>query len=48
MDVFRVFPYLTGLLNRMTKPAIAAATLLIRCLNSYCLARERRTSLLCH
>jgi hypothetical protein len=30
MDVTRPFPYLTGLLNRMTIPAIAAASLLIR------------------
>jgi hypothetical protein len=48
MDVSRVFPYLDGLLNRMINPAIAAATLLIRCLKSNRPARECRTSLLCH
>jgi hypothetical protein len=30
MDLFGPFPYLAGLLNRMTIPAIAAASLLIR------------------
>jgi hypothetical protein len=30
MDVFRPFPYFAGLLNRMTNPAIAAASLFIR------------------
>jgi hypothetical protein len=42
------FPYLTGLLNRMTNPAIAAATLLIRCLKNTRLACERLAFALCH
>jgi hypothetical protein len=48
MDEPRGFPYLTGLLNRMTNPAIAAATLLIRRIKSNCQACERRTFPLCH
>jgi hypothetical protein len=48
MDGWAAFPYLTGLLNRMTNPAIAAATLLIRHVKSNRQASERRTFPLCH
>jgi len=48
MDEWVAFPYLTGLLNRMTNPALAAATLLIRHLKSNRQACERRTFSLCH
>jgi hypothetical protein len=47
MDEGTAFPYLTGLLNRMTNPAIAAATLLIRHVQSNRQASEPRTFLLC-
>jgi hypothetical protein len=47
MDVLRLFPYLTGLLNRMTIPANAAASLLIRVRNIHD-ACERRIFPLCH
>jgi hypothetical protein len=48
MDEWAAFPYLTGLLNRMTNPAIAAATLLIRHVKSNRQACERRIFPLCH
>jgi hypothetical protein len=47
MDVFCPFPYLAGLLNRMTNPAIAAATRLIRVRKNQ-IASERRIFPLCH
>jgi hypothetical protein len=47
MDVFRPFPYLAGLLNRMTIPAIAAASLFIRVKKNH-EACERRIFPLCH
>jgi hypothetical protein len=47
MDVSPPFPYLSGLLNRMTHPAIAAATLLIRVKNN-CQAGEGRLFPICH
>jgi hypothetical protein len=47
MDGCAAFPYLTGLLNRMTNPAIAAATLLIRHVQSNRPAAEPRIFLLC-
>jgi hypothetical protein len=47
MDVLPLFPYLTGLLNRMTIPANAAASLLIR-VKINCQASERRIFLLWH
>jgi len=47
MDVFRPFPYLAGLLNRMTIPAVAAATRLIRVKKNQ-KASERRIFPLCH
>jgi hypothetical protein len=43
-----MFPYLTGLLIRMTNQAIAAATLFIRCVQNNRPARKRRLSTLCH
>jgi hypothetical protein len=48
MDGCSAFPYLTGLLNRMTNPAIAAATLIIRHVKSNRQACERRTFPSCH
>jgi hypothetical protein len=48
IDVSKGFPYLAGLLNRMTYPAIAAATLLIRRVKNNCQAFKRRTFPLCH
>jgi hypothetical protein len=47
MDVSRPFPYLSGLLNRMTHSAIAAATLLIRLKNNR-QARDGRRFPICH
>jgi len=47
VDATTAFSYLAGLLNRMTIPAIAAATRLIRCVKKH-LACERRIFLLCH
>jgi hypothetical protein len=48
MDVFGLFPYLAGLLNRMTIRANAAAPRLIRCLKKNRQASERRIFPLCH
>jgi hypothetical protein len=48
MDVLRRFPYLAGLLNRMTITAIAAASSFIRSFNKNHDARERRLSGLCN
>ena len=48
IDVSPGFSYLTGLLNRMTNPAIAAATLFIRCVQNNRPAPERHLSSLCH
>ena len=48
MDGSRLFPYLTGLLNRMTIPAIAAASRLIRSVKNNRQACKRRIFLLCN
>jgi hypothetical protein len=48
IDVSRGFSYLTGLLNRMTNPAIAAATLLIRCVKKKPPGVRTPRSPLCH
>jgi hypothetical protein len=48
IDVSSRFPYLAGLLNRMTNPAIAAATLFIRCVENHHPAWKRRILSLCH
>jgi hypothetical protein len=47
MDGFGRFPYLAGLLNRMTNPANAAASLIIRGKKTH-EAPERRILPLCH
>jgi hypothetical protein len=47
MDVCPRLPYLEGLLNRMTNPAIAAATLIIR-VKINCQACEGRLFPICH
>jgi hypothetical protein len=49
IDASGVIPYLAGLLNRMTNPAIAAATLFIRCVGNHPLTCEGGdTFSLCH
>jgi len=48
MDGSRLFPYLTGLLNRMTILAIAAASRLIRSVQNNRQACKRRNFSLCN